>query len=119
VRRCAADGTSTGSTARPTPPPPESFSPSPGAAGVDARDGNREPLDGWRGDPEAIVNRLLATQVFTEPYYEGVARTVLRLAVGDQPPRSFAELVARLDKRALQRAAQDDTEALEAIRRFH
>jgi hypothetical protein len=41
------------------------------------------------------------------------------LAVGDQPPRSFAELVARLDKRALQRAAQDDTEALEAIRRFH
>ena len=86
------------------------------AAGVEARDGSREPLDGWRGDPEAIVNRLLATQVFTEPYYEGVARTALRLAVGDQPPRSFSELVARLDKRALQRAARDDTEALEAIR---
>jgi hypothetical protein len=86
------------------------------ALGVEARDGTREPLDGWRGDPEAIVNRLLATQTFTEPYYEGVARTVLRRAVGDQPPRSFGELVARLDKRALQRAARDDTEALEAIR---
>jgi hypothetical protein len=86
------------------------------AAGVDPRDGTREPLDGWRGNPEAIVNRLLATQAFTEPYYEGVARTVLRRAVGDQPPRSFGELVGRLDKRTLQRAARDDTEALEAIR---
>ncbi|MGH8976032.1 MAG: hypothetical protein ACRD0C_22830, partial [Acidimicrobiia bacterium] len=86
------------------------------AAGVDARDGTREPLDGWRGDPEAIINRLLATQAFTEPYYEGVARTALRHAVGDRPPRSFGELVARLDKRALQRAARDDAEALEGLR---
>ncbi|HEV8627085.1 MAG TPA: hypothetical protein VG034_21780 [Acidimicrobiia bacterium] len=86
------------------------------AAGVEARDGTLEPLDGWRGDPEAIVNRLLATQVFTEPYYEGIARTVLRHAVGDRPPRSFHELVARLDKRALQRAARDDTDALDALR---
>jgi hypothetical protein len=85
-------------------------------AGVDARDGTRESLDGWRGDAEAIVNRLLATQAFTESYYEGVARTVLRRAVGDSPPCSFHELVARLDKRSLQRAARDDTEALEAIR---
>lgn len=85
-------------------------------AGVDARDGTSDPLDGWRGDAEAVVNRLLATQAFTEPYYEGIARTVLRHAVGDQPPRSFGELVARLDKRALQRAAREDAEALEAIR---
>src|SRR5581483_9322284 len=86
------------------------------AAGVDSRDGTSEPLDGWRGDPEAIINRLLATQVFTESYYEGVARTVLRHAVGHHPPGSFGELVGRLDKRALQRAARDDTQALEAIR---
>ena len=86
------------------------------AAGIEAHDGSRDPLDGWRGDPEAIINRLLATQTFTEPYYEGIARTVLRHAVGDRPPRSFGELVARLDKRALQRAARDDPEALEAIR---
>ncbi len=86
------------------------------AAGIEPRDGGRQPLDGWRGDPEAIINRLLATQAFTEPYYEGIARTVLRHAVGAHPPRSFSELVARLDKRALQRAARDDPEALEAIR---
>ena len=86
------------------------------AAGIDPRDGSRQPLDGWRGDPEAMINRLLATQAFTEPYYEGIARTVLRHAVGAHPPRSFSELVARLDKRALQRAARDNPEALEAIR---
>jgi hypothetical protein len=86
------------------------------AAGIEAHDGSRDPLDGWRGDPEAIINRLLATQTFTEPHYEGIARTVLRQAVGDRPPRSFSELVARLDKRALQRSARDDAEALEAIR---
>lgn len=68
------------------------------AAGAEARDGTCDPLDGWRGDPEAIINRLLATQAFTEPYYEGIARTVLRHAVGDRPPQSFADLVARLDK---------------------
>ena len=85
-------------------------------AGIDARDGTRQPLDGWRGEPEAIVNRLLATQAFTEPYYEGIARTVLRMAVGNQPPRSFAELVSRLDKRALQRTGRDDPTAVEAIR---
>jgi hypothetical protein len=86
------------------------------AAGIDPRDGSHEPLDGWRGDPKAIINRLLATQACTEPYYEGVARTVLRHAVGNRPPRSFDELVARLDKRALQRAARDNAEALEALR---
>jgi class 3 adenylate cyclase/tetratricopeptide (TPR) repeat protein len=85
-------------------------------AGIDARDGTRHPLDGWRGDPEAIINRLLATQAFTEPYYEGVARTVLRVAVGNQPPRTFAELVGRLDKRTLQRTGRDDPAVVEAIR---
>jgi hypothetical protein len=84
-------------------------------AGIDA-DGTRQPLDGWRGDPEAIVNRLLATQAFTEPYYEGIARTVLRMAVGNQPPRTFAELVSRLDKRALRRTGRDDPGAVEAMR---
>ena len=116
ARPSGAAGTSTGSTARPTRPPATPSSPSPAPPASSARDGSREPLDGWRGDPEAIINRLLATQAFTEPYYEGIARTVLRHAVGDRPPRSFSELVARLDKRALQRAARDDAEALEAIR---
>lgn len=54
-------------------------------AGVDGKDGSREPIDGWRGGAEAIVNRLLATQHYSEEYYEGVARSVLRAAVGDNP----------------------------------
>lgn len=84
-------------------------------AGVDAKDGSREPLDGWRGDSEAIVNRLLATQHYSEEYYEGVARSVLRAAVGDDPPRSLTELVDRLDKKLLARLVREDRRAAELI----
>jgi hypothetical protein len=84
-------------------------------ADIDAKDASREPLDGWRGGPEAIVNRLLATQHYSEEYYEGVARSVLRAAVGDDPPRSLAELVDRLDKKVLARLARDDRRAAELI----
>ncbi|MBW3614419.1 MAG: hypothetical protein KY439_03805 [Actinobacteria bacterium] len=77
------------------------------AGGVTARDGMDEPIDGWRGGHEAIVNRLLATQHFSEDYYEGIARTVLRTAVGERPPRSFHELIDRLDKKVLVRAGAD------------
>jgi DNA polymerase III delta prime subunit len=85
------------------------------SAGVDARDGAADSIDGWRGGPEAVINRLLATQNFTEPYYEGIARTVLRAAVGDAPPRSFAELVDRIDKKLLTRALRDDRRAAELV----
>lgn len=84
-------------------------------AGVAAMDGSREPIDGWRGGPEAIVNRLLATQHYSEEYYEGVARSVLRVAVGDDPPRSLTELVDRLDKKVLARLARDDRRTAELI----
>lgn len=83
--------------------------------GVDARDSAVEPIDGWRGGSEAVINRLLATQNFTEPYYEGIARTVLGAAVGDAPPRSFAELVDRIDKKLLTRALRDDRRAAELV----
>lgn len=78
------------------------------SAGVEAKDGTHEPIDGWRGGAEAVVNRLLATQHYSEDYYEGVARTVLRAAVGDEPPSSLAELVERIDKKPLARAAGHD-----------
>jgi KaiC/GvpD/RAD55 family RecA-like ATPase len=84
-------------------------------AGIDAKDGSREPIDGWRGGPEAVVNRLLATQHYSEEYYEGVARSVLRAAVGDEPPRSLAELVDRVDKKVLARLARDDRRTAELI----
>jgi hypothetical protein len=86
--------------------------------GLDARDGTREPIDGWRGGPESVVNRLLATQRFTEPYYAGIARNMLRWAVRDDPPGRFAELLERMDRRALRRAWRDDPTVVEQIRRL-
>lgn len=71
-------------------------------AGIDTIDGSRKPIDGWRGGPEAIVNRLLATQHYSEEYYEGVARSLLRTAVDDDAPRSLAELVERSTRRCWQ-----------------
>jgi hypothetical protein len=86
--------------------------------GVPARDGSRDAIDGWRGSPESIVNRLLATQRFTEPYYAGIARNVLRWAVAAEPPASFAELVQRMDKRELRRRWRDDPGEADTIRRL-
>ena len=86
--------------------------------GVAAVDGGRRPIDGWRGGSDSVVNRLLATQVFTEPYYAGIARNVLRWAVGSDPPHAFATLVARMDKRVLRRAWAHDPGEAEKIRRL-
>jgi hypothetical protein len=86
--------------------------------GRTARDGTRDPIDGWRGGTDSIVNRLLATQAFTEPYYEGIARNVLRWAVGGEPPRSFRELVERMDKRTLRRRWRDDPPEADKIRQL-
>jgi len=85
--------------------------------GLRPADGSHDPIDGWRGSTESIVNRLLATQAFTEPYYAGIARNVLKWAVTRPgPPRSFAELVARLDQRALRRAWRDSPDEADKIR---
>jgi conjugal transfer pilus assembly protein TraD len=85
--------------------------------GLRPADGSHDPIDGWRGTTESIVNRLLATQRFTEPYYAGIARNVLKWAVTRPgPPRSFAELVARLDQRALRRAWRDSPDEADKIR---
>lgn len=86
--------------------------------GVAARDGTRDPIDGWRGGPDSVVNRLLATQAFTEPYYAGIARNVLRWAVAADPPASFAELLARMDRRSLRRRWRHDPDEAEKIRRL-
>src|SRR6266508_4466845 len=39
------------------------------------------PMDGWRGSPAAIHNRLVAMLGWTEPYYKDVASLLLRLAL--------------------------------------
>lgn len=55
--------------------------------------------DGWRGDKNAIYNRLMAIQEFTEPYYKSASQIMLKLAIGAPAgvPRSSAELLARLN----------------------
>ena len=85
--------------------------------GLEPADGSRDPIDGWRGTSESIVNRLLATQRFTEPYYAGIARNVLQWSVTrPAPPRSFAELIARMDQRALRRAWRESPDQADTIR---
>jgi hypothetical protein len=55
------------------------------------------PMDGWRGSPAAVHNRLLAMLSWTEPYYKDIASLLLRLALNapgeDGPVRSSAQLL--------------------------
>jgi hypothetical protein len=60
-----------------------------------------EPLDMWRGSPQAVHNRLMAIKEFDGPaWWEDVATVALRLALeapGEPPVTSSRELLRRLD----------------------
>jgi hypothetical protein len=66
------------------------------------------PLDGWRGDPAALVNRLLGCWAWSieAAYYREVCVLALRLACSQPGPpvQSMGDLVNRLDPAALARA---------------
>ncbi len=67
----------------------------------------RAAIDAWRGSPDDLLDRLLATQDFTEPYWQAATATVLRLALHapDRPtPNSWDQLLPLLDKTALLKA---------------
>jgi hypothetical protein len=70
------------------------------------------PMDGWRGSPAAIHNRLIAMLGWSEPYYKDVASLLLRLALNapgeDGPVRSSAALMARMDPELLVRLYEHD-----------
>jgi hypothetical protein len=70
------------------------------------------PMDGWRGTPAAIHNRLVAMLGWTEPYYKDVASLLLRLALNapgeDGPIRSSTTLMARMDPELLVRLYEHD-----------
>ncbi len=74
------------------------------------------PMDGWRGTPAAIHNRLLAMLAWTEPYYKDIASLLLRLALNapgeDSPVRSSTALMARLDPEALAHRYQHQPDRL-------
>lgn len=67
---------------------------------------------GWRGDATAILNRLMAIEDYSEPYYRAIAKTVLTLAchAPGGPPRSSVDLLDRLHKDVLEElyAGSDD-----------
>jgi len=56
------------------------------------------PYDGWCGDTRALYNRLMAVQIYSEPYYEHMASLLLDLAlsVPGYTPRSSMELLQNL-----------------------
>ena len=70
------------------------------------------PMDGWRGNPAALHNRLMAMLGWTEPYYQDVASLLLRLALNapgeDGPVRSSGQLMARMDPELLMRLYEHD-----------
>jgi hypothetical protein len=68
----------------------------------------QEPLDIWRGSPQAVVNRLVNVWDWSpeSAYYREVATVALRLALGQPGPpcQSTGELVARLEAAKLAQA---------------
>jgi hypothetical protein len=70
------------------------------------------PMDGWRGNPAAIHNRLMAMLGWSEPYYKDVASLLLRLALNapgeDGPVRSSQQLMARMDPELLVQLYEHD-----------
>ena len=87
-------------------------------AGVEADDLRAFPgqrYDAWRGDPRALVNRLMEVSDFSEPYYREMALRVLDLATSAPggPPRTSADLLGLLGKPALRLAYRQQPEASE------
>jgi hypothetical protein len=63
--------------------------------------------DGWRGDANALYNRLMAMiDPGTHPYYRRITSALVSLAVNAPggPPRSSQEFLARLDEKWLKYA---------------
>jgi hypothetical protein len=64
-------------------------------------------MDGWRGTPAALHNRLIAMLGWSEPYYKDVASLLLSLALNapgeDGPVRCSSQLLARMDPELLVR----------------
>jgi hypothetical protein len=69
-------------------------------------------MDGWRGSPAALHNRLMAMLGWTEPYYKDIASLLLRLALAAPteagPVRSFSQLLSLLDPELLVRLYEHD-----------
>src|SRR5690606_23083577 len=67
-----------------------------------------ESYDGWQGEPIALLNRLMAIEDFSEPYYRSVTKLLLAEAVKHPvgPPLSAGDLIDRLQARGPGKEAQ-------------
>jgi hypothetical protein len=78
------------------------------------------PMDGWRGTPAALHNRLVAMLGWSEPYYKDVASLLLRLALNapgeDGPVTSSSQLMARMDPELLVSLYEHDPDRLREAR---
>lgn len=72
-----------------------------------------QPMDIWRGDPAEIANRLLQVQEFSEPFYQAVSETSVRLAVNAPGPHvaNSEDFMARLDGAFLARVYENTAQA--------
>lgn len=73
------------------------------------------PYYGWRGDANALFNRLMAVQIFSDSYYEGNASLLLSLALNSPEgvPRTSDELLDNLSLdrlRVLYRGRKEEEE---------
>lgn len=59
--------------------------------------------DGWRGDRDALLNRLMAIEEYSEDYYKATAQNILALALeaGGSLPRNSHEFLERLNQNRL------------------
>ncbi len=76
------------------------------------------PYYGWKGDADALFNRLMAVQSYSEEYYHNIARLLLSLAlhVPGGPPRSSRDLLENLTLDALRVRYRGHYEASEIER---
>ena len=58
-----------------------------------------EPYNGWMGDEEALLSRLLAVEEYSDSHYRAVAENLLRLAitVPGNPVKNSRDLLLRLN----------------------
>lgn len=91
------------------------------AAGRSPRVFPNEPFDAWRGDGNALVNRLLEVVPFattgSASYFRDIAKVALQLVCGfeEGPPRSSEELLDRLQHERLSLEYSVHESALQAL----
>lgn len=57
----------------------------------------RQQYNGWNGDGNTLLNRLMAVEAFSEPYYKAACKRVLNAICKPQAPTSSTDFLRKLD----------------------